>query len=161
MQHDPIAVEEATEFLTGQGIRLGVIGFKDQTIALPTPEWMTGELGPVMDKVFFYTGIRYIEDVFECNKYTEVTLAISFLCWAKTPGAKGSLALGHFGYYKGVQEDEIVVAIHRNEQGKLYLGFYEPQPSVAENSSAFSLTCLIKLNLDPDEIRSCLECSFP
>lgn len=150
--------------LMGAGVRDGAIVFKDQQYCLPAPEWITGPFSKSETKFYFDTGIEYEEDVYECNAFSLTALADAKRCFAKTPKSQrpqASLAMGTFTFFlKEMTEHDIIVAIHKNEQGKLYPAFYEPQAGVEEGKSAFQKICLTPMQLSPGEVQSCLACWF-
>ena len=154
-----ITADELTQTLVDGGIPKSTIQLFDEYYIFPTENWISKELGASLNKFFFDTGIKYQDDQYDCNKFAKTASTIADWCWAKTKVKDAALAFGIFGFMRGFGH-AINIAVHRDANHKLYLAFYEPQPSIAEGSSAFSLICLTKLNLTKEDIQSCVTCLF-
>ena len=154
-----ITAKELTDVLVGIGIRREVIKTFDENYIMTTPEWITTKLGDSLNKFFFDTGIKYSYEQYDCNKFAKTASTIADWCWVKTKKEGAALAFGLFGYVSGGGH-MINIAVHRDENSKLYVAFYEPQPGVSEGTLAFQLVCLTKLNLNKEDIQSCVTCLF-
>jgi hypothetical protein len=155
-----ISSKELIKLLTDSGIRPDVINVQDENFVLPTPEWITNDLSKALNDFFFYSGIKYEENQYDCNRFAKTASTIADWCWAKTKTEDAALALGMFGYFYGINGHVITIAVHRDEQGKLYLGFYEPQPSAEEGKVSEIILCLTKRTLYLEDIQSCISCLF-
>lgn len=155
-----ITYDELTAVLSGSGISKDVIQVFDEEYVLPTDGWITTKLGPALDKFFFDTGIKYGEDQYDCNKFAKTASTIADWCWNKTKTENAALAFGMFAYLESGGH-MINIAVHRDQNSKLYLAFYEPQPSAPEDGTViFKPICLTKRTLSTEDIQSCIACLF-
>lgn len=148
-----ISYEELSAVLTGSGISQDVIQIFGEDFVLPTPQWIMNDLGSSMDKFFFDTGIKYEYNQYECGKFAKTATTIADWAWAKTTTREVALAFGMFGYLESGGH-MINIAVHRDDTNKLYLAFYEPQPTIP------NFVCLTKKILTPEDIQSCIACLF-
>lgn len=155
-----IHAEELQTALVASGIQLDSIYILDEEYIMTTPRWITKDLSASMNKFFFDTGIKYQYDQYDCNKFAKTASTIADWCWAKTMVREAALAFGMFAYMSWMGPHMVNIAVHRNEQGKLYVAFYEPEPSAPSDHDVFSLICLLPKTLDEESIRTSFYCLF-
>ena len=159
-----ISGEKLIETLIAKGIPRDRILIFDEEFELPAPDWITNDLSKEFNKFLFDTGIKWIEDKFDCNKFSKSVTTIADWKWAKTQSGEAALALGMFGYASELIIDGhmLCVAIHCEtvEIKNLRLAFYEPQPSVPEGTAVFNTIFLTEIKLTNEDIKSCVACLF-
>lgn len=155
-----VSVNDMTKALVDAGIPSGSIQLYDEDFVLTTPDWITNKLGAAMNKFLFDTGIKFQYEQFDCVKFAKTASTIADWCWAETKVDETSLAFGLFAFISDDGPHMINVAVHKDQQGKLFVAFYEPQPGVPDGHATFSTVCLLPQKLEKEAIQSCLGCLF-
>ncbi len=144
------------------GVPSGSILAFDSGYELPAPDWILNDLAKEFNKFLFDSGITWVEDKFDCNKFSKSVSTIADWKWAKTTSEEAALAFGMFGYSSGLDGHMLCIAVHcdTGDINNLRVAFYEPQPSVPEGMAVFSTICLTEVKLSEADIKSCVSCLF-
>lgn len=141
-----ISAQDLTDRLVAAGVPPGVIGAFDSDYELPESSWITNELGEAFRNALDSAGIRYREERFDCNAFSDGAVFHAKMCWAvdEKNVSVAALAFGSFAFLS--KGHCICVAVHKDR-----VAFYEPQPSPL---------CLREVKLTLEDIQSCVGCKF-
>lgn len=153
-----IDAAEPRKLLLDAGIPPEAIRIESEEYALPSPDWITDDLGGALADIYFKASVSPGNPRAKCTLRSLIAAAWASLCWMSSGKGEATVAIGRFNFLS--QLHSLTIAVHRREDGSKYLAWYEPSPGVREGAAAFSPSYMLPKTLTPEDIKSCTSCHF-
>ena len=152
MQSVIITDSQLIQHLIAFGVPENTIMIYDEYYNCPTKEWIVGPFAKQFNDYLFYNKIQWIENKFDCNKFSKLATCIADMDWLNTPSDENALAYGLIA----ADGHCITIADHNGE-----IGLYEPQPAIpAGKDSTYALVTMTPVIWTKDQLKTCVGCLF-